>query len=174
MTSYQWQSDKLYCALVHKVIQSEGRYSNDPDDKGGPTMWGIAYNFNVAAVREFGIFKPEDIINLTQDQARQIYYYKYWLGSGCDKIADKKLCYMHFDTAVNCGVGAAAKIMFKLSPNPKHYEAGGKNKGLWLKLFTQYRDYKKAYYESCDTYWKHGKGWLNRLARVYRDGLAMG
>lgn len=170
---WSWQEDALYVALVSKVISSEGGYVNDPDDKGGPTKYGIAWNYNQGALQKIGITKPEQMKDLTLDEARQIYYYKYWLAAGCNLIKDKKLAYIHFDMAVNCGVGAAAHVMFKLEPNPKDYEAGGKNKELWVKLFQQYANYRRIYYTNCDTYWKYGKGWNNRLNRVIRDGLAM-
>lgn len=172
MTELTWKTDKLYVALVAKVISSEGGYVDDPDDKGGPTKYGIAWNYNQGALQKLGITR-DTVMNLTLDQAREIYYWKYWLASGCNLIKDKKLAYIHFDNAVNCGVGAAAKIMFQLEPNPKHFEAGGKNKELWEKLFQQYANYRRIYYTQCATYWKHGKGWNNRLNRVIKDGLAM-
>lgn len=174
MSDLQWKSDALYVALVAKVVQSEGGYVNDPDDAGGPTKYGIAWNYNQGALARIGITSPEQVQLLTLDQAREIYYWKYWLAAGCNLIPDKKLAYTHFDTAVNCGVGTAAKLMFRLPHNPKNYEAGGKNKKLWSELFACYQQARLDYYKDCATWWKYGKGWVNRLNRVTKDGLKMG
>lgn len=174
MTDFNWKKDALYCDLVAKVISSEGGYVNDPDDPGGATKYGIAFNYNQGALAKIGITAPEQVKDLTLDQAREIYYWKYWQAAGCDKIADKKLAYTHFDTAVNCGIGAAARIMMRLSQNPKNFEAGGKNVSLWRELFSQYQKQRMDYYMQCKGWKKYGEGWTNRLNRVTKQGLAMG
>lgn len=80
----------------------EGGLSNNAADKGGLTKYGIARASH-----------PDvDIINLTQDQAKAIYLKEYWNTSGCDKLKFE-LQYIHFDTAVNMGVGAAIKLLQK-------------------------------------------------------------
>lgn len=66
---------------IDKLMDYEGRYSNLPDDRGGPTMWGIASNFNPDL--------REDIINqrLTRDRARERYFTRYWRGiAGIDSL----------------------------------------------------------------------------------------
>lgn len=75
-------------------------YVNDPTDLGGETKFGVAKNAN-----------PElDIKKLSWDAAKRVYYRKYWLAANCDDIHTKapKLAVMHFDGAVNHGVGRAA------------------------------------------------------------------
>lgn len=75
-------------------------YVNDPVDRGGETKFGIAQNAN-----------PDVCVRtLTLAQAQKIYYDRYWLAAKCDKIASP-LSLLHFDTAVNMGVGAAAKLL---------------------------------------------------------------
>jgi len=59
-------------ALITKVIEREGRtYENVPGDRGGPTKFGIT----IGRLRtERGRNKTaEDVRNLTEDDARQIY-----------------------------------------------------------------------------------------------------
>lgn len=78
-------------------------YVNDPTDAGGETKFGVAKNAN-----------PElDITKLTWDAAKRVYYRKYWLTSNCDELCTKcpKLAIMHFDGAVNHGVGRAATFL---------------------------------------------------------------
>jgi lysozyme family protein len=75
-------------------------YVNDPDDAGGETKYGIAKNAN-----------PDvDIANLDWEGAKEIYYKKYWLAAKCDKM-NGRVAVLHFDGAVNHGVGRAAKFL---------------------------------------------------------------
>jgi lysozyme family protein len=85
-----------------RIIGVEGGYSNNPDDPGGETMWGICKRDH-----------PDlDIKNLTQDQAKAIYKTEYW-----DKIKGDQLPYplnlFMFDAAVNQGTDAAIKCLQK-------------------------------------------------------------
>lgn len=172
---YEFENDKIFCELVGLVLRSEGGYVNDPDDAGGPTKCGIALNYNAGICKEFAIFTAEDMKNkMTPLIAKQIYFRKYWKACGAHLIPDKKLAYTHFDMAVNAGVGTAARLLFKLSKNPAHFEAGGKNKAMWRDLFNEYQKLRLAYYKTCKTWWKHGKGWTNRNNHVTKAGLAMG
>jgi hypothetical protein len=73
-----------------------GGYTDDPNDPGGETKYGIAKRFH-----------PDvDIKNLTPEQALQIYSTEYWDRAGCDGL-EFPLCTAVFDTAVNCGVDRA-------------------------------------------------------------------
>jgi len=85
-----------------KIIGVEGGYSNNPDDPGGETMWGICKRD----------YPNLDIKNLTQDQAKSIYKSDYW-----DKVKGDLLPYplnlFMFDAAVNQGVEAAIKCLQK-------------------------------------------------------------
>jgi len=77
-------------------------YVNDPVDPGGETKYGVAKNAN-----------PDlDIANLNWESAKDVYFRKYWLAAKCDKI-DGRVAVLHFDSAVNHGVGKAAKFLQK-------------------------------------------------------------
>lgn len=69
-----------------------GGYTNDPDDPGGETKWGIskAAHPNV------------DIKNLTYEQACEIYAEEYWRPSGSHLLPYPE-CAATFDTGVNVG-----------------------------------------------------------------------
>lgn len=75
-------------------------YVDDPLDSGGETKYGVAKNANPNI----------DIANLDWEGAKAIYYTKYWLAANCDKI-DGRIAVLHFDGAVNNGVGRAAKFL---------------------------------------------------------------
>lgn len=72
------------------IIGLEGGYTDDPDDPGGPTKYGIAQNYN----------KEVDVKNLTLNEAKGIYYRKYWLPAGCNE-AEYPMDICLFDGAVN-------------------------------------------------------------------------
>lgn len=170
--TFEWQQDARYVELVGRVINSEGRYVNNPKDRGGPTKFGIATNFNREALAKLGVKHVRD---LTLDQAREIYYWKYWQAAACDKIADIRLAYIHFDAAVNHGIGGAARLLFKLSKNPRYFAAGGKNQELWCRLFDEYLAHRIRHFtrQSEEEWDEFGRGWMNRCSDILLNSYAI-
>jgi hypothetical protein len=78
------------------VLSWEGGYSNDPNDAGGETNFGISKR----------AYPNEDIKNMTMDRAMEIYRNDYWNACNCDDLP-YPLDMVIFDTAVNMGVGRA-------------------------------------------------------------------
>jgi hypothetical protein len=74
------------CDFVVKSL--EGPPTNDPQDLGGFTIWGLASKYN-----------PEVTKDMTYEQAKQIYRAKYWR-SDCSR-ADWPLDLCFFDGHVN-------------------------------------------------------------------------
>ncbi|WP_407305401.1 glycoside hydrolase family 108 protein [Acinetobacter sp.] len=71
-------------------------YVNDPDDRGGETKFGVAKNGN-----------PDlNITKLTWDQAKAVYYLRYWLAGKCDQLPPR-LAVLHLDGCINHGVTRA-------------------------------------------------------------------
>lgn len=71
-------------------------YVNDPADRGGETKFGVAQAAN-----------PEvNVKTLTWEQAKAVYYKKYWLAGQCDKLPPR-IAVLHFDGCVNHGVKKA-------------------------------------------------------------------
>lgn len=78
-------------------------YVNDPLDRGGETKYGVAKNAN-----------PDlDITKLDWEGAKRVYFRRYWLSSNCDDISlfAPRLAVLHFDGAVNHGVGRAGRFL---------------------------------------------------------------
>lgn len=169
---YPFESDKLYCELVGYVVNSEGGYVDNPKDPGGPTKYGVAWNYNAGILKELGVTSPAGMKNLDLAIAKQIYYKKYWLASGANHIPDKALAYVHFDAAVNHGVGFAAKCVFGLSKKPSGFEAGeGKNALLWRTLLIEYLMMRLSAYAH-DKNWKTFlAGWCNRIVHLTQTAL---
>lgn len=85
--------------LIGFVLDHEGReYENVPNDPGGETKFGISKKS----------FSNLDIKNLTEEQAKDIYFNEYWLPLDCDNYPDK-LALAILDSGVNCGVETAKK-----------------------------------------------------------------
>jgi lysozyme family protein len=86
---------------VVKTLGWEGGESNDPDDRGGHTKYGISKRAH-----------PDvDIASLTIDQAKEIYRTQYWEKCGCHRMGNQDHAEVIFDIAVNMGVAAAREIL---------------------------------------------------------------
>ena len=83
------------------IINIEGGLTNDPHDKGGLTKYGISKRD----------YQNLDIINLTVDQAIQIYQTDYWNKCRLDNVNNQTLADIIFILAVNVGVVEAVKIV---------------------------------------------------------------
>lgn len=90
---------------IRATLQREtGKFTDDPDDAGGATRWGITLN----VYREFyPNATVNDIRNLTLQAARLIYFRKYWMPL-YEKL-DQRVADKIFDTAVNQGPSEAHK-----------------------------------------------------------------
>jgi lysozyme family protein len=85
--------------------------SNDPNDPGGLTKWGLSKKAN-----------PDlDIANLTREQAKEIYLNRYWEPAECDPMP-YPLDILVFDCAVNCGVGTAKQMVKDAGFDPLRYQ----------------------------------------------------
>lgn len=124
------------------IIGFEGGYSNDPNDPGGETKFGISKRAHPKL----------DIKNLTLDQAKEIYFRDYWQSAGCPGIPVKAHQIAVFDCAVNQGVGVARKLWSEVSQRSDA-----------LELFMALRVLRYVGTKNFDRY---GKGWIKRLFKV--------
>jgi len=130
----------FFLSAFQIVVGIEGGYSNDPRDPGGETKFGISKR----------AYSDLDIASLTLEQAQQIYLRDYWEVCGCDTMTwERALCV--FDMAVNQGQGAARAL------NVQAHDA--------IDLMAE-RAIRYAKNENFPTY---GKGWMNRLFRVFKN-----
>ena len=88
--------------IIEKVLEHEGGYVNDPNDRGGETNFGITKKF----------YPDVDIKNLTKEQAKHIYHTDYWRRGKCDEIPSR-LRHIYFDMLVNFGKRGAVKVLQK-------------------------------------------------------------
>lgn len=100
-------SPALQVVLSHEVDPRKGSYSNDPNDKGGPTNYGIT----IATYRRFFPGATvEDVKSMPMGHVEMIYTAGYWRPIGLDEIGDQNVATKIFDIGVNCGPGAASAM----------------------------------------------------------------
>jgi len=85
-----------------KLVGFEGDYSNDKDDPGGATRYGITEQ----VARENGY--SGSMRELPLDFAKAVYKRKYWDAIQADALPPA-VRYAVFDSAVNSGVGQATR-----------------------------------------------------------------
>ena len=94
---------------------AEGGLTDDPQDRGGITNYGVCLVFltdiakgskaNRDKLVDLGVFLPvsrQSIIDLTKQQAEQIFKWQFWDKLGCDELPLRVGCLV-YDAAVNHG-----------------------------------------------------------------------
>lgn len=170
------------------VFGNEGGYSNDPNDRGGATNLGITQSTLDRARKQMPDL-PEKVEDLTREPAAEIYRVLYWEASKADMMP-YPLSTLHFDAAVNHGVGGAGKLLQKTLNNyaqkagldvcvdvdgavgPKTLAALCQcldlkgNVPLICEIYCNEREkYYRSIVENNPSQAKFLRGWLNRLER---------
>lgn len=86
-----------------------GAYTDHPEDRGGPTRWGVTQE-TLSAHRARPV-TPEEVQALSLEEAREIYRGRYWDRIRGDEIADQKVATKCLDAAVNMGPRRGAHVM---------------------------------------------------------------
>lgn len=166
-------------ACLKIVLEREGGYVYHPRDPGSHTNMGITI-FTLSEFRGKEC-TPEDVKNLTVQEAGRIYYEKYWSPLSCDDLP--RGCDLSvFDMGINAGILRGAKILQKVvGSNPdgiigsqtllavnNYCKANGVTK-----LLENYRDGRLAFYKSLSTFDVFGGGWTNRANIVFIESIEM-
>lgn len=177
------------------ILKNEGGYVNHKNDRGGETNRGITAATLNRAYRE-GIVKHCCVRNITRDEAAAIYKAYYWDKAKCGTLPYPLSC-LHFDAAVNHGVGAAVKLLQRTLN--RFCKAGLKVDGSYgpmtaaaVRAVCQAPDYPSVAAEICGLYCDargelyeniirrnpsqevFRRGWFNRLNRcraMYKEAL---
>lgn len=98
---------KLFDQIITKIIDIEGNYSNNPNDSGGPTKYGITERI----ARQYGYL--DDMKELPLNIAKDIYDKRFWLPLQLDKIEEicPSIVEELLDTGINQGIGRAAEYL---------------------------------------------------------------
>ena len=155
------------------LLRVEGGYSDDKNDKGGKTKYGITEE----EAREFGY--KGNMQDLTKDFAKNIYLKKYYLGNKLDKVVNDKVALSICDWAVNSGRNGSKNVQVALNQiNGSDLVVDGiiGNKTLEVlnatdpeKFLEVYHNLQRIYYkgkvEADRTQERFLTGWLNRVQR---------
>lgn len=131
---------------VYPILQSNEGWSCTHDPVR--TMGGITQGTYDAWRRSRGVGYADVCRSLTREQAKQIYYERYWLASGADRLP-LALALTHVDHAINAGVGAARNILAHCGNNVACYNLG------------RVADYRSK--RNCAQYCA---AWINRVNKV--------
>lgn len=103
---------------VSFVLNNEGRYSNNPRDKGSATNYGISLRFlnslPIETIRGYGfggVLDDQAIRDMTLETAKKIYREQFWSVQPFFKILKQEHANYIFDFAVNCGIAPAIKAV---------------------------------------------------------------
>lgn len=100
---------KVFEKTLKFILQHEGGYVNNPNDKGGATNKGITQTtYNAWLHSKWQ--NNKDVRHITDAEVREIYYNNYWLKAGCNKMSEK-FAILAFDTAVNMGVSRVGEFL---------------------------------------------------------------
>jgi len=176
--------EERFLECLQFVLKWEGGLTQDPDDRGGRTFRGVT-QATYDRYRKVKKLPLRDVAQMSEDEMREIYYTFYWFPAKCH-LLPKPLDLVHFDTAVNMGVGRAGKF---LQETVNHY--GGQvavdgivgNQTLSglkvvlekvpVKIVCQYYlSLRKLFYHSVvarnPSQRKFLRGWLNRVEDLER------
>ncbi len=163
-------------ALAH-VLEMEGGYDDDPADPGGPTNRGITLA-DLARIRGITVATNtrdallRDLKQISAEEVRRIYLDLYWRPSLAGRLPPP-LALMHFDAAVNHGVGTAARMLQEALGVPIDGEIGPETLAAagasgTAAALSRYAEIRRRKYRSLATFARFGRGWLNRVDATFR------
>lgn len=94
--------------MIDDILRREGGYVDHPSDRGGPTKYGITQ----ATLSEYK-GRPvsfQEVAQLEEPVAREIYASRYFLGPGIDQLPDSIQPFI-FDCSINHGPRRAIKFV---------------------------------------------------------------
>ena len=155
-------------AAFTALIGNEGGYSNDPDDPGGETMWGIT--LRVARANGY----TGDMRNLPQAEAKRIARDVYWSMAHCDELPDG-IRFDVFDTSYNSGVSEAIILLQRamgitadghFGPETKAKVQTWDDNPYWLRC--SFNASRLEFMTGLRNWPNDGKGWARRIAANLR------
>lgn len=159
-----------------QLLEHEGGYSNDKNDPGGPTKYGITIIDYRLYIKAKGT--AEDVKKLTVEQARDIYRRKYWDALSCHALPPG-LDYAVFDYGVNSGIGRSGRVLCRLLGLPETTSkvneeviAAAKKQDI-KDLIEKITQERLTFLKSLRTWKYFGRGWTKRVIKVRSLALKM-
>ncbi|HDK27099.1 MAG TPA: hypothetical protein ENG48_08445 [Candidatus Atribacteria bacterium] len=142
---------KDFDKAVKFTLLREGFISDEPDDPGKLTIFGISSKWYPKEVTHLKKLINEGKIDKAKQYAIDFFYKEFWLKVNCDNLP-YPFNLIIFDTAVNCGRSRARKF---------------------IDPYDDWRDYlfkRIEYHASLKSInaKKSLRGWINRCVKLYR------
>lgn len=159
-----------FSQCLAETLRWEGQYSDDKYDPGGKTMRGIIQ-------KEYDSYRaskgqPAQWVKLISDaELHDIYFRSYWAPSRAAEVfpgLDLEL----FDEAVNSGPVTAVRHLQNCLGMTADGHIGMQTLDAVRKvndreaLIEAYMERRRAYLKSLKTFWRFGKGWMDRCDGV--------
>ena len=159
------------------VAKWEGGYVNDPDDRGGETIFGISRR----AHPHWAGWKMVDAGDRDSEELKRetekLYRMHYWGPLQCDQYPSQKLATVVYQAAVNCGTSVAArwlqgalnrsgaelKVDGKVGNHTLHAIFEAERKSRTSQVVEDFKVSQKNHYYSLPGKEKFLIGWLNRV-----------
>lgn len=90
-------------------MEGGGQYTDRATDRGGPTRWGVAHK-TLALSRGVPSVTPEEVMDLTEGEAKQVYRTLFWNAVNGDKLPSG-IDFFVFQISVLSGVTRASKML---------------------------------------------------------------
>jgi len=110
----------LFDPAVNYVLAGEGKLAEArPSDPGGISNWGISIrllnSLSPSRRKAYGfshdLCVPDDVRNMTIDQAKAVYHGEFWTMASFHAIPYQDIADYVFDAAVNMGISPAVKCL---------------------------------------------------------------
>ena len=147
-----------------RLLGHEGQYSNDPNDPGGETNWGISKRS----------YPHVDIKALTREGAKVIYFRDFWVRIDAYRL-DDGVAFQVFDFAVNSGIETAMRYLQRAvgvaddghwGPVSRRAAMAMSEPDILMRLNAERLDFMTRLKN-----WPHaGRGWARRIAQNLRAG----
>lgn len=95
-------------SMLNDILRREGGYVDHPNDRGGPTKYGITQATLSSYVGRAVL--RSDVQNLSEEVAREIYELNYYIRPRIDRLPEPIQAFI-FDCAVNHGPRRAIKFV---------------------------------------------------------------
>lgn len=96
-------------SIIADVIEAEGGYVDNPEDRGGPTKFGIT-QASLSSYRGFTA-TVDDVKGLSRDEAEKIYELCYWNTMRLNRVRSRKVALVLFHFGVNFGPKTAIRLL---------------------------------------------------------------
>lgn len=158
------------------VLKWEGdRFTNDPDDRGGATRFGIIQREYDSYRRRRGL-PARSVEFITRDEVREIYQHEYWQAVQGNRLPTP-LDIVMFDTGVLMGVGRAIRFLQQslgvtvngiIGSETLNALSGADSSAIADEFLSRREAFLHRIVERNPSQEKFLRGWLNRLNDLRR------